>query len=157
MQNNLKNVKVGDTLFHVRLGKVSVVDISNSNNDKYPITISTPNGNYESFSLEGKYITTDLYPSLYLTNPFENQFQEKVMLVSNDNKDWYKRVVFANKNNEYINNEYIAWTNAETVEEAENEIYTNTWKYAKEIETEIPEYTMEELTSKLGHNFKIKK
>lgn len=54
-------------------------------------------------------------------------------------------------------NKFIAWRNSET----ENHIdYENTtvWNYARPIQPKsIPEYTMEELQSKLGHEFKIKK
>jgi hypothetical protein len=52
-------------------------------------------------------------------------------------------------------NRYISWANAE--DEMDIDYKTiNTWKYARPI-TEVPEYTMEELTAKLGHEFKIKK
>jgi len=33
----------------------------------------------------------------------------------------------------------------------------STYRHAKPLKEETPEYTMEELTEKLGHNFKIKK
>lgn len=62
----------------------------------------------------------------------ENQYP-KVMLVSDkvDFKGAVKRVVFSKKCNHFI-----AWTSGETLEEAENEINTFNWKYAKDIEDE---------------------
>ena len=85
---------------------------------------------------------------------FQSQYP-KVMLVSNDTKDWVKRVVFMEKGGIFF-----AWGNAETLEEAEKVYYTKSWLFAKDIEPEkseekIPEYTMEELFNKLG-KFKIK-
>lgn len=78
----------------------------------------------------------------------------KVMLVSENKVYWSKRVVFMEKCERFL-----AWDTAETLEEAENVYLTASWKYAKDfpVEQPIPEYTMEELTEKLGHNFKIKK
>jgi len=52
---------------------------------------------------------------------------------------------------------YLAWDGAKTEDEID---YKNIvfWKYARPIQPKsIPEYTMEELQSKLGHEFKIKK
>lgn len=80
----------------------------------------------------------------------------KVMLVAQEASPlkWHKRVVFMEKNEKYI-----AWDNVQTLKEAEDVCSACCWKYAKDISVEqpIPEYTMEELTEKLGHNFKIKK
>ena len=79
----------------------------------------------------------------------------RVMLVSDDKKNWFKRVVLVEKGKRFI-----AWSDAETLEEAENVYYTKCWFFAKDVEPEkseekIPEYTMEELFNKLG-KFKIK-
>ena len=50
---------------------------------------------------------------------------------------------------------YLAWADATTEEDID---YTCTcsWKYVRPINS-VPEYTMAELTAKLGHEFKIKK
>ncbi len=56
----------------------------------------------------------------------------KVMMVSDDGKDWYQRVVV--KKVDDRNYPYITWECAETIEEAETEGYTNQWKYAKELD-----------------------
>ncbi len=78
----------------------------------------------------------------------------KVMMVSNNGNLWKKRVVFMEKNDKYI-----AWSDAETLADAEKEIYTCTWEHAKEIEEEQPtEITIEEiakLLNKLKHLIKI--
>jgi len=78
----------------------------------------------------------------------------KVMLVSNDNRNWSERVVFMKKNNVFI-----SWRQATTLEQAEQQVDTAYWRYAKDIELEpkIPEYTMEDLFNKLGQKFIIKK
>ena len=62
----------------------------------------------------------------------DNQYP-KVMWVSEvkDFVDAKKRVVIAQKCNKFI-----AWSNAETLEDAEKQISTWTWCYAKDIESE---------------------
>jgi len=57
----------------------------------------------------------------------------KVMMVSEDCVFWDKRVVFMEKNNCYL-----AWGDAETLEEAEHKTILITWKYAKDIEEVQP-------------------
>lgn len=55
----------------------------------------------------------------------------RVMLVSNQNniKDSHRRVVFAHKCDNYI-----AWNDAKTLEEAEKKTNTTSWKYSWELE-----------------------
>ncbi len=61
---------------------------------------------------------------------FELSFP-RVMLIANTNniKEGERRVVIA-----YKCGKYISWTNAETEEEAEKEIFTTDWNYAWEID-----------------------
>ena len=59
----------------------------------------------------------------------EEKTYPRVMLVRNEKKDWVKRVVFMEKNGWFL-----AWKDAETLEEAEKSTTTTFWKYAKEIE-----------------------
>lgn len=56
-------------------------------------------------------------------------FEERLMEVSGDGIKWYPRVVFGKKNGKYI-----AWSGAETVEEAEKKTVTAAWDYAREID-----------------------
>ena len=67
----------------------------------------------------------------------------RVMLVRNEKKDWAKRVVFMEKNGWFL-----AWKDAETLEEAENATDTWFWNYAKEIEP--IEVTLEEIAKWKG-------
>lgn len=76
----------------------------------------------------------------------------KVMQVSNDNTNWCQRVVFMEKCDTFL-----AWFRAATLEEAETALEVSCWRFAKDIEEKIPEYTMEELFDKLGTKFIIKK
>ena len=72
----------------------------------------------------------------------------KVMWVWDEGEDKKKRVVFMEKNGQYL-----AWTNAETIEESEKEIETVCWDYAEDIEPEpLPEIhlTMEEIAELKG-------
>ena len=73
----------------------------------------------------------------------EEKTYPRVMLVSLDKKYWQKRVVFMEKCGGFL-----AWSGAETLEEAENETYTYFWKYAKEIEP--IQVTLEEIAKWKG-------
>ena len=67
----------------------------------------------------------------------------RVMLVSDDNTNWVKRVVFMEKCGGFL-----AWSNAKTIEGAENERGTAFWNYAKDLEP--IEVTLEEIAEWKG-------
>ena len=74
----------------------------------------------------------------------EEKTYPRVMLVSDDNINWDdRRVVFMEKCGGFL-----AWSGAETLEEAENETDTVFWKYAKDIEP--IEVTLEEIAEWKG-------
>ena len=73
----------------------------------------------------------------------EEKTYPRVMLVSDDNKNWSKRVVFMEKCGGFL-----AWVDAETFEEAKNEKDSCFWKYAKEFEP--VEVTLEEIAEWKG-------
>ena len=73
----------------------------------------------------------------------EDRTYPRVMLISDDKITWGKRVVFMGKNGGFL-----AWEFAETLEEAENIVGTNFWKYAKEIEP--IQVTLEEIAEWKG-------
>lgn len=75
--------------------------------------------------------------------PEENSFP-RVMLVSDDEIKWYKRVVFMKKRDRFL-----AWFSAETIEESESIYETYTWYYAKEIEPKQQTITLSDLNSKI--------
>ena len=66
------------------------------------------------------------------------------MLVSDDEIEWYKRVVFMKKSDRFL-----AWLSAETIEESESIYETYTWYYAKEIEPKQRTITLSDLNSKI--------
>ena len=68
----------------------------------------------------------------------------RVMEVSVDNENWFKRVVFMEKNNSFL-----SWWDAETLEDAEKEMDIECWKYAREIEEPL-ELTLSEIAEKYG-------
>ena len=73
----------------------------------------------------------------------EERAYPRVMLVSDDKRWWYKRVVFMKKCGGFL-----AWINAETLEDAEKSKSTDFWKYAKEIEP--IQVTLEEIAEWKG-------
>lgn len=83
----------------------------------------------------------------------------KLMWVSDNEKfnNKLKRVVFMEKNNKYI-----AWSFANTLEGSESQVSASGWPYAKDIEEEIVELTLEDITNGKGvgvpaHLLRIKK
>lgn len=75
--------------------------------------------------------------------PEENSFP-RVMLVSDDGDAWYKRVVFMQKCDRFL-----AWNNAETIENAECTYRVASWRYAKEIEPKQHTITLSDINSKI--------
>ena len=73
----------------------------------------------------------------------EKQFP-RVMLVSYDGNKWRKRVVFMIKCDRYL-----AWDNAETIEDSEISYNVTAWCYAKDIPDKI-ELTKSEIAEKFG-------
>jgi uncharacterized secreted protein with C-terminal beta-propeller domain len=69
----------------------------------------------------------------------------RVMMVSSVAGRWFKRVVFMEKNNIYL-----AWESAETLEDAKKVSSTAAWLYAKEVEEETTEITIEEIAKLLN-------
>lgn len=75
--------------------------------------------------------------------PEENPFP-RVMLVSDDGDFWCKRVVLMQKSDRFL-----AWNNAETIEESECVFGILPWRYAKEIEPKQQTITLSDLNSKI--------
>ena len=73
----------------------------------------------------------------------EEKTYPRVMLVSSDNENWNKRVVFMKKCGYFL-----AWNGAETIDEAEQVKDSCFWKYAKEIEP--IEVTLEDIAKWKG-------
>ena len=66
------------------------------------------------------------------------------MLVSDDGDFWYKRVVLMQKCDRFL-----AWNNAETIEESECVFGILPWRYAKELSEKV-ELTKAEIAEKFG-------
>ena len=75
----------------------------------------------------------------------EEKTYPRVMMVSNDENHWRKRVVFMEKLGKYF-----AWYSSESLEEAKNEMFVSSWDFAKDIE-EPKEFTitLSDLNSKM--------
>ena len=68
----------------------------------------------------------------------------RVMMVSFNEVVWYNRVVFMKKCGRYL-----AWTNAETIQESEYVYGIVPWRYAKELPEKV-ELTKSEIAEKFG-------
>jgi hypothetical protein len=135
---DLSNVKIGDTIWTIDSGEVTVSNISINNN----YSIETSAGG--TFTLNGKYAKTDKFPSAFIRNPFENinTFQEREMMVSNDNINWYKRNVFYKRNDLFLTD----------ISRGRGRVFLG-WKYAKEIEPKL-KLTFEEIAKKFNTDVK---
>lgn len=136
---DLSNVKVGDTIWTIESGEVTVSNILI--NDNYQIKTR----DRWTFTLNGKYAKTDKFPSAFIRNPFENinTFQEREMMVSNDNINWYKRNVFCKRNNLFLADP-PSWRGLRE---------EGWWLYAKEIEPKL-KLTFEEIARKFNTDVK---
>jgi hypothetical protein len=147
MKSDLSKIKVGDKIWTIRYGRVEVK--STNYNQKYPIATDR-----DSYTIDGKRLTGDSFPSAFPFNPFERAqpFEGYWAMVSdsplNEQNTGYKRFVFMEKNGEFI-----AWDDANNDEAVKEATAAVGWKYAQRI----PEYTFEELTAIVGHEFKFKK
>lgn len=94
----------------------------------------------------------DCYPIEYVRKynaeiielPKEEKTFPRVMLVGDDGESWYKRVVFMKKCDMFL-----AWDNAETIENAEFTYSVSAWRYAKELPEKV-ELTKSEIAEKFG-------
>jgi hypothetical protein len=145
--SDLSNVKVGDTIWTVQDGETKVISVKNG---KYH-PIKTVDAIY---TIDGKFLVNDQYPSAFLKNPFESQ--ERWVEVSNDKTCWFKRKLIREKNGKFI-----CWTNAETDEKVEEATKATNWDYMREIEEPKQiELTLDEIAEKFGvsvEQLKIKK
>jgi hypothetical protein len=107
------------------------------------------------FTVDGKLDVNDKFPSAFLTNSFEKEeWEERVMEVSDDQKSWIKRVVFAK-----CKNGYAAYDHAQSIEATVHSMGACIWKYARELQASEPEsveMTIAEIEQALGKKIKIK-
>ena len=76
---------------------------------------------------DGRNYHTDKQPTIF------HELQERVVQVRNSEKDkWETRVFIIEKNGRFL-----CWDFAETVEEAECETYTVSWRFMREIPEKI--------------------
>lgn len=125
----LKDLKVGDKVWTIQNGLTHLTE--NTKSDTYPLDI-----NGYTYTADGRYLTRDSYPSLYLTNPFEKKVEGKYMMVSTDGEYWNKRFVIISEN--------------------EKVFVESEWEFYKEIEPEetlpkaIAEISLEQIAEKFG-------
>jgi hypothetical protein len=75
------NLKVGQKVWSIQLGDCFVKEMDDSN--KYIYILQNKEGNWHSYDKFGKHGHIDCYPSLFLSNPFENQSVKPNEMVEN--------------------------------------------------------------------------
>ena len=105
-----------------------------------------------SYSTEGldfwNKINSGNYEIFFARYPKKEAFKERVMVVSNDNINWFQTVVFDNRKERYF-----AWFGSKTLEDSVPITRVMTWRYAKDIEeTEDFKITFGEVAKLVGCN-----
>jgi hypothetical protein len=139
--------RAGQKAWSIHLGDCIIREVDNHDNSR-AVLAGTASGESQYYFLDGSYMGADAIPSLYHSNPFEQQqpFKERVMEVSHNGVSWYKRVVLCESRGRYI-----AWENAEKLEDVNTDLNCMSWKLACEIQDEQPkELTMEEISEKFN-------
>jgi len=133
---NFKNAKVGDKVYHVAMGWVTV-----SYNDGHNIGVNI----FKTYNINGKEDEKDENPTIYPYNPFEKNGERVVEVLRTDG--WARRVLIAKRLDGVV-----CWDNVESLDEAQNIINTSFWKEWREIEPE-KEPTQEEKINLLWDKF----
>ena len=102
------------------------------------------NGEFNNYRRKSVYLYKAKIIELPIESPREEKQFPRVMLVSDDEIKWHKRVVFMKKCGMFL-----AWFNAETIERAEFIYGVSDWSYAKELPEKV-EITKAEIAKKFG-------
>lgn len=119
---DFENLKLGDSVWSIQAGDTKVIKIDNKAN--YPIST----GVY-SYNVKGFNYNEHKSPSLFKSNPFE---YPKMMLVSDDNKNWLERKVYCEDEGFYIS-------------------LSMAYNYAKELPA-VNKLTMQQIADKFGYD-----
>lgn len=135
--------KLGQKVWSIQLGDCEVITC-HLKDKEYPILCVNKDGQEEEYSNDGYFYNDDFHPSLFSSNPF---FEERVMEVRDFEGDiWVKRVVFMQKEGKFL-----AWQNAENIEESKMETSVSKWNQAREISTpQIVELTLKDISEGKG-------
>jgi hypothetical protein len=142
MKSDLSNVQIGDVIWQKHIVD-NVIPAA-----AYPINCRSA-----IFTFDGKLDVNDKFPSAFLTNPFEKEeWVERVMEVSDDGKEWKKRVV-----SEKLKKGFLAY-HVKSIENVTLETFMYYWNYAREVQSEPQsvEMTIAEIEQALGKKIKIK-
>ena len=136
MEDLTKKLKVSDTVYMPL--RIEAID-----NNGPGVRATTNGGQKISFHKDGRYLFASTCPDIVLS---VNEYP-KVMEVSDHSGNWITRVVIA-KNSAG----FTAYTDAETLEEADTAKRTSIWKYAREIQPEPKrvKLTIQEIADKIG-------
>lgn len=130
LDHDFTNAKVGDEVHSVRFGKGVINEIFPG--EAYPISVMFSDFSEQGYTIDGKWYKENKEPDLYnhpikVVHADAVVIEEREMMVSDNEKDWYQRVVFMEKRDKYF-----FWSNFETIEEVNSQInlYVTRWKYA---------------------------
>ncbi len=137
LDSDFRNAKEGDPVYHCSglVGKVVRVDRSNDYPVDYPIRVRFADHD-AIYTIDGRYTLSG--NQTIFTHPVAiihaddlgnfGGFKERVMEVSDDGEDWNRRVVFHARDGFFI-----AWSNAETINDVRAYADPVSWRHAREI------------------------
>lgn len=141
-----RNFEFGDKVFDIRHGWGKVANKFSTSESSIHVLFND-GGRIISYTADGKHSYRDYSPSLshteYSIHSTKSEYP-KIMEVSDDKVEWYKRVVFMEKKGRFV-----SWLNAETLEEAEYETMAYSWEHGREVQ-EHREISMQEIANKFG-------
>ena len=138
---NYHDLKVGQNVWTIQSGDCTISSLTSL--EPYPIVAGGI-----IYSIDGKYTTTHAYPSLYLSNPFEDTQNNDRVVVVRDYvyHEWTRRVFHLEKNGTFL-----CWANADLLEAAKSSLSLNSWRFMREIEPKTT-LTKQQIADKFGIN-----
>lgn len=141
-----KKLFIGDKVFDIRYGWGRVINRI-VEIPKTILYVLFDTDKLVLYTEDDKNFIEDYSPTLSHTEYSIHTTQSKypkIMEVSDCGKKWLKRVVFMEKGGRFI-----AWSGAETFEEAEDVTSPYDWEYAREVQ-EPREISIQEIANKFG-------
>lgn len=141
---NYEELKVGDPLWSAWHGDVTVSDLDSCEDHAYRIEIKTSKGTHFHFTETGKYSSVDSLPTLFKSCPYKEE--ERLVEVSKDNKEWFKRVLVSKSRGFFL---CYKW--AETIDAVDAVNGLVSWCFMREItEPKKVVLTRAEIAEKFG-------
>lgn len=100
----------------------------------------------ETYTEDGKYLNSNPYPILSHFQYAANMGERVIRVRGSESNEWINRVLIKIKNGKAV-----CWSNAKTIEEADDELSTSAWNYWEELTDEqVIELTIQDISEGRG-------